>query len=164
MYEVRERKDLENVFVLNNSSDNLITDDFLEEENAYEQIGERLQIQVLELSYLPENINFYELTLVENKGRMLFLDENKAPLFFYQGLSDKPTSLSYSSDMTEYKKIYNSFLDEEIMIYKNELGAGEVEFSIRLIHEHQYYFLQGNIDGIEFARIVEGIKIYAKKN
>ncbi len=160
VYEVRERKDLENVITINNSPDNVVEDDSSEEDRAYRQIEEELQIQVLELSYLPEKFKFYELTVVENRSRMIFINDNNTSIFFYQGSSDKPTSFSYASDMKRHSKVYNSFLDEEIVIFKNELDEGEIEFSARLIHDHQYYILQGEIDESEFAQIVQGIKYY----
>lgn len=164
VYEVRERKDLENVITINNSPDNVVEDDSSEEDRAYRQIDEELQIEVLELSYLPETVAFYKLTVVEGRCKMVFLDGNNTPIFFYQGFGNKPTSISYSSDMKEYDKVYNDFLDEEIVIYMNELDEGEVEFSVRLIHEDQYYILEGNIDESEFVQIVKGIKRYEKKN
>ncbi|MCI8607594.1 MAG: hypothetical protein HFG72_12575 [Hungatella sp.] len=159
VYEVREREDLENVIVLNNSSDNLITDDFLEEEKAYDQIRDELNIDVLELSYLPEKMVFKELKLFRNKGKMEFVQTPKW-LYFYQGFSDKPASLSYASDMKIYKYVYNSFLDIEIPIYKKELENEKVEYSVRIIEENYYYIVEGVIDIEEFEQVVYGIKLY----
>ncbi len=160
VYEVRERKDLENVITINNSPDNVVEDDSSEEDRAYRQIDEELQIEVLELSYLPEKFIFYELTVVEKRSRIIFINDNNTSIFFYQGSSDKPTSFSYASDMKKHSKVYNSFLNEEIDIFKNELSEGKVEFSARLIHDYQYYILQGEIEESEFTRIVQGIKYY----
>jgi len=160
VYEVWERKDLDNVIVFNNSSDNLITDDFLEENQAYEQIKDELNINVLELSYLPDDIKFCTMVMERTKGKMIFFDSTGTPLYFYQGTNDKPSSLSYASDMKKYDSVYNVFLDEEIVIYENELEDGKREFSVRIIREHQYYILQGGIDSDKFVQIVEGIKAY----
>lgn len=164
VYEVREREDLENVIVLNNSSDNLITDDFLEEEKAYDQIRDDLNINVFELSYLPDDVKFHRLILDRNKGKMVFLDSCDIALYFYQGTNDKPSSLSYASDMVEYDSAYNRFLDEDIVIYKKDLDNGREEFSIRIIREHQYYILQSDIDSEKFDQIVEGIRPYKDNN
>ena len=159
VYEVRERTDLENVIVLNNSSDNLITDDVSNEKKAYEQISEKLNIKVLELSYLPDEMGLKQLKLFKNKSKMEFVQFPKW-LYFYQGFSDKPTSLSYASDMKAYKYIYNSYLDKEIPIYKKELDNGNIEFSIRIIDENYYYIMEGIIDIEEFVQVVYGIKPY----
>lgn len=160
VYEEQERKDLDNVIVLNDSSDELITDDFMNEKIAYERIKDELNIVVLELSYIPDNINFHTIILERNKGKLIFLDETNTALYFYQGIDDKPSSISYASDMKKYNSVYNKFLDEEIIIYENELGNENRELSIRITKDHQYYILQGTIDSDEFVRIVEGIKIY----
>lgn len=160
VYEAQERGNLDNVIVFNDSSDDLITNAFLEEKKAYEQIKDELDIEVLELSYLPEDIRFNTMILERNKGKMIFLDSTNTPLYFYQGTNNKPGSLSYASDMKKYDTVYNIFLDEEVVIYEDKLENGKEELSIRIIREHQYYILQGSIDSDEFVRIVEGIKIY----
>lgn len=161
VYEVRERTDLENVIVLNNSSDNLITDDFLEEERAYSQIQDELNIRVFELSYLPEEMKFYELTMSVDKSKMVF-NCGTEWLYFYQGLNDKPSSLSYASDMKAYDKVYNSCFEKEILIYKKLLEDGSAEFSIRIIEDNQYHILQGIVDIDKFKKIVQGIKFFEK--
>lgn len=159
VYEVRERKDLDNVIVLNNSSDNLILDDYLEEEKAYNRIKDELNINVFELSYLPEGMDFYELTLSAAKSKMEFNCETDW-LYFYQGMNDKPSSLSYASDMRVCDKVYNSFLDKEILIYKKLLDNGNTEFSVRIIDGNQYHILEGIIDIESFKRVVQQIKVF----
>ncbi len=159
VYEVRERTDLENVIVLNNSSDNLITDDVSNERKAYEQIIEELNIKVLELSYLPEGMAFSNLDIKKNTSKLEY-NCHKGWLYFYQGISDKPSSLSYASDMKEYKKVYNSFLDSEISIYGENLEDGRIELSIRIIENNQYHILEGIIDIDIFEKIVCGIRKY----
>lgn len=161
VYEVRERKDLDNVIVLNNSSDNLITDDFLEEEKAYNQIKEELSMEVFELSYLPEGMTINELKLFKTKSRLDFIRKPEW-LYFYQGVGDKPSSLSYASDMKEYASVYNAFLDVKIPVYGKELEDGDVEFSIRIIRGNSYYIVQGIIDIEEFIKVVSGIRSYGK--
>ena len=159
VYEVREREDLENVIAINNSPDNVISDDVSEERKAYEQIKEELNIKVFELSYLPEEMKFKELKLFKKKCKMEFLQTPKW-LYFYQGFSDKPASLSYASDMKIYKYVYNSFLDIEIPVYKKELENGKVEYSVRIIEGNYYYIVEGVIDIEEFVQVVYGIKSY----
>lgn len=80
--------------------------------------------------------------------------------FFLQGINDKPSSLSYTSDLNEYQEVYNSFLDEKISIYQKELENGSIELSARIIHGNQYHFLEGIVDIQEFEQIVRGIKPY----
>lgn len=157
VYEVRERKDLENVIVLNNSSDNLICDDIYNIKEAYTQIKEELNIEVLELSYLPEGMEFYDLEITKKKGRIDFA-KGQETIFFYQGINDKPGSLSYASDMKEDDLIYNSFLERELPIYKEELENGIFELSTRIITDNRYYILYGIMDIKEFKKVISNIK------
>lgn len=157
--EVREREDFENVIAINNSPDNMNSDEASEEKKAYEQIKEELNIQVLELSYLPEGMELTELKMFKNKGRLEFIHEQDR-LFFYQGISDKPSSLSYASDMKVFKYVYNLFLDQNIPIYRKQLENGNVEFSVRIITGNSYYILEGIVELDEFIQIVYGLKPY----
>lgn len=157
--EVREREDLENVIAINNSPDNINSDESFKEKNAYKQIQEELNIQVLELSYLPKEAKFSDLIMQKNKGEMEY-SYGTEWIYFYQGISDKPSSLSYASDMKEYKKLYNPYLDTEIMVYEIVLDEGVREFSVRIVDGHQYYFLHGIIEEEEFCKVVCGIREY----
>lgn len=158
--DVRDRADIENIAVFNNG-DNVKSDFSVEE--AYGEIEEKLGIEVLELSYLPENMLFREMTVTSKKSVIEFSDGNN-DLFFIQGLNNKPASLSYVSDAKEYQKIYNSFLDEMVLIYCEELENGEKEFGIRVINGNSYYVLYGVIDVEEFNKIVSNIRIYKNEN
>lgn len=155
-YREHSKPDLGNVVVFNNSSDNKISDG-LELENAYKQIEEELNMQVMQLSYLPEEFSFYKLQMNKRVGR-IELKNNDDFLFFYQGINNNTSSLSYGSDMEEYQSVYNPFLDQEILIYQKALENGNTEFSIRLINDNQYYILQGAIDEEQFVQIVCDIK------
>lgn len=160
-YQIRERSDLENVVVFGNDSDNVIISEDEESaiEKAYAQIEKELGIEVLELSYLPEGMTFYQLTILEAKSLIEFTNGSNS-IFFYQGLNDNTSSLSYASDMEEYQNIYNSFLGKKIPIYKKNLDDDMIEFSARIIKDNQYYFLYGVIDIKEFNQIVKGFRLY----
>lgn len=159
-YEVNRRSDIENAIVFNNNQDNLTVKES-EVKKAYKQIEKELDIQALELSYLPENMSFYELSIREGKSLMRFFD-GKTTLFLYQGLNDYTSSLSYVSDMEkeEFKTVYNSYLDKEISIYKQELENGEVEFNAWISEDNKYHFLYGIMDIKEFSKIVSEIKVF----
>lgn len=160
-YEGRKRFNVENMVTINNNQANTTMSEDIELDEAYAQIEDELNIQTLELSYLPEKMRFYEITIQEGKGIMKFFD-GKTVLFFYQGLNDYTSSLSYASDMVEFKKIYNSFLDQEISIYGQELDGGDIELSSRFVKDNNYYFLHGVVDIEKFEQIVYGIKLYKK--
>ncbi len=157
--EERTHSNLDNVVVINNDKDNQIISKKMDLGSAYEEIESELGIQVLELSYLPETMKFYQLVIKERKSVMRFFYDNDT-LFFYQGLNNYTSSFSYVSDMEEAGQVYNPYLDKEIMIYKRNLDDGSTEFSIRIIENTSYYILEGIIDKTEFENIVSGIRPY----
>ena len=160
-YEMREEVNLDNVVVFDNNEGNLVIDSKTEERMAYEQIEKELGIEALELSYLPKEMTFYKFTLLKRKGMMEFT-AGQDKLFFYQGLNDRPSSLSYVSDMKEFEKVYNEYLEEEITLYQKILEDGNIEISSWAINGNQYFFLHGIINEELFKQIVGGIKPYEK--
>ena len=155
--DVRDRADIENAVVFNNDENNLVDDS--EIERVYAQIEEQINSKIVELSYLPENVVFCNVVITQKKGVIEFSDGiNK--LFLTQGINDKPSSLSYGSDMEAYKKVYNSFFERDILIYQDKLENGENGFSIRIVEGNCYYILEGVIDIEEFEQIVCGISLW----
>lgn len=157
VYEERGHSVLENVVIFNNNWDNQIISEDLDVEKAYVQIEEALDMQVMELSYLPEEMSFYKYDLKKRKSVISFTNGIQS-LFFYQGKNENTSSFSYISDMEAFEVVYNSYLDKEIPIYVESLEDNTTEFSLRIFNDNQYYILQGNIDEEEFIRIVKGIK------
>lgn len=159
VYEEKERSDMEKVVVFNNNDDNLIASTKFEMQEAYEKIRKELDIQVMELSYLPDEFLFCGVTITDTKGIMEFADVDES-FFFYQGINKNTSSISYTSDMSEYETIYNVFLDKEISVYKQQLEDGKVEYSARIVESDKYYLLHGILDIEEFEQIVSNIKLY----
>ena len=160
-YEIRERSDLDNVVVFNNNPDSIVIfeDEESKIEEAYAQIEKELEIQVYRLSYLPQEMTLFRLIILEGKSIIEFTD-GSAFIFFYQCLNDNTSSFSYTSDMEEYQRVYNPFLDKEIPIYKKESSDNHIEFSTRIVKDNTYYVLQGILDIEQFKKIVCGIKLY----
>lgn len=156
-YDSRERSDLENVVVFNSNESNLIDEGESKEKESYKKIAEELNIDVLELSYLPEGFTFLDSTVWKSKALMKYASKNSMLLFF-QGWSDKSSSTSYVSDMIEFQKIYNQYLDMEILIYQQELEDGKKEYSALIVKDNAYYILEGKIEESEFIKIVSGIR------
>lgn len=158
-YEMREEADLDNVVVFDNNEGNLVIDSKTEEKIAYEQIEEKLNIDVLELSYLPDELTFSEYEIKRRKGLIKFI-AGSDKVYFYQGLNDKPSSLGFVSDMKEFRKIYNQYLNLEIPIYKQNLDDGRKEYSMIIKDDNAYYILEAIIEEDEFIKIVCGIKFF----
>ena len=62
--------------------------------------------------------------------------------------------------MEELEKVYNQYLDMEIMVYQQELSDGNKEYGMIINENNAYYFLEGIIEEEEFIKIVCGIKLF----
>ena len=155
-YETRENTVIDSEVIFNSSTDNLI--DNSEAVSAYEEIAKELKIEVLQLSYLPDGMIFRSLTKAR-KRYVIEYGDGTGKLFFDQGLNDKPSSLSYVSDIKKSHKVYNSYLGQDLIVYQYELEDGGTQFSVRIKKDKQYYFLEG-IDVKDIDKIVQGIKPY----
>ncbi len=160
-YQVEKQLGMDNVVVFDNNTDNLIETEASEIDKAYAQIEKELGIEVLELSYLPEDALFDRLVIMKRKSLMTFIDGDRK-LFFYQGLNNNTSSLSYSSNAEQCQQVYNLYLDKEIIIYKEEIDNINTEFSTRIVDGNRYYILCSTMDMEEFIQIVCGMRIYEK--
>lgn len=159
VYEIQNQMNSNNIVFDNNSSNNLTLDNISDKNEVYAQIEKNLNIEVMELSYLPEKMVFRDVSISKKKSVIEFSD-GENDLFWYQGLSDKPSSLGYVSDTQEHKEAYNLFLNENFPVYEEQLENGKTEFGIRIVQDNVYYILYGIIDIEEFKRIVYEIKPY----
>lgn len=160
-YYVEEVRDQNNLMVVNNEPDNVNLDNAFEATKVYAQIKDALGIEVMELSYLPDNMMICDWTITEKRSVIEFSDgENN--LFFYQGLREKPSSLGWASDSQEFQKVYNLYFDEEFPIYEEKLENEKTELGVRIVQDKVYYLLYGVIDIEEFKQIVYGIRPYEK--
>lgn len=157
-YYTTGRSDIGGLTVLDNSLDNLILSNDEKIQKAYAQIKE-LNIQVLELSYVPDKLSFCGVTILNDKAIMEFTGE-ETDILFYQSVNNNTSSFGYITDMEEAEKIYNSFLDKEIPIYKQRMENGKNEYRVLIVEENSYYILEGAMEEKEFEQIVCGLKIY----
>lgn len=157
--EVRRRDNLDNVIVINNETNNVNLDNAIEKNDIYEQVKNKLGIEVMELSYLPDKMIIRNLTITKKKSVIEF-SNGESNLFMYQGLSDKPRSLGYASDTQELEKAYNLYFDEVFPIYEEHLENGKIEFGVRIVRNDVYYILYGVMDIEEFKQVVYGIRPY----
>ena len=125
-------------------------------EAAYQRIEDELGIPVLELGHIPDGMEFKQLTIEDNnaiirfqyKGKSIYLREEKY-------LSSKEIFRSKLSDRKEFKKLYNKWIDEDIVIERNILQDGLVEYSAYIDRENEAYYLSGIVDEYVFIKMTD---------
>lgn len=145
-----------NVMVNHNSTLRLDQKDILTE--AYDQIRESLDITVLELGDIPAEMEYKNLVLMENSAVIQF-SLNGNEIYFKQRKIPNLGELAdvvISDRNTEYI-VYNEWLNKDIMIEKNVLANGLVEYSAGFADDSISCYLAGIMEQEVFADLVQGI-------
>ena len=135
----------------NNESENLILHD---EEEAYQEIEEKLGIPVLKLLYRPEGMAFKQAFIQDGFAIVEFSYKEKV-IHLIQTIGTDVSSNSIKSDREEYTSVYNSWLDKNIAIEK---GSVEDEYSATYEQDKQYYYVEGVMEEEEFVKMIENRK------
>lgn len=122
-------------------------------EAAYEEIYNKLGIDVLKLNYIPMDMLFEEVLIEKGhatlvftyRGRNVYLKETK---YVVDKVSD-----SVVSDRKHKDAIYNFQIEKELIIEENEVEEGFCEYSTSTDIEGAYYYLSGAIEIEEFKKI-----------
>ena len=128
-------------------------------EKAYELISEQLGIQVIQLSYIPEGME-YDGLLIEQGTACIDLNYNNKKLYFHQITKENANSTGYNSDRKPYKEVYNRFIQRKIKVYKNTLENDQLEFNAYWTEGNIVYYLDGTIDEEIFDKIVKNLSYY----
>lgn len=155
-YHRRIRNENKGDIVWNNQEDYLTELGHLEK--AYQKIKDELGIAVLKLNYIPEDIILSKVTIEERHARLEFVKQDSF-LYVLEVIYPVDDSANRFSDRTEYKKIYNEWMDKWIFIQKNQLEEDLVEYNAYFEHENAYYYLQGIVEENEFICILEDLTL-----
>lgn len=128
-------------------------------EKAYGDIKKELQIPVLALKYIPLGMEFTE---------MKYTDQGVVLVFQYNGYTVRLAEYSsyadnvniHTSDRTEYDKLYNRIIGEDVYLSRNELSQGKIEFSAEITTETAYYYFSGIMNEEEFNNVVQNVYFY----
>lgn len=125
---------------------------------AYEQIREKLDIEILELGDMPSEMKFQELILDKKLVTLKFNLNDKNIYFRQKKISDKnEVSEILASDRNTKTMVYNEWLNQEIAISKNVLKNGEIEYSADFVENNMSYYLSGIMEEEIFLDLVKGI-------
>lgn len=152
-YHVTER-DILGVDIMYDKGNVLDQQDRLE--NAYQKIQEELGIDVLKLSYIPQDMSFEKITIDKNRAKMIFKYKENF-LYIIQQIRLEGSSCNTLSDRQPYKEVYNDWLQQNLIIEMNETETGEKEFQMQLTVKDTYYSIEGIINEKVFENIVKNL-------
>ena len=123
-------------------------------EMAYEKIEEELGIPALRLQYIPGNMMFKGLEIVDNRAVIEFeYDDHIVRL--RAAKEGKGLVGIHTSDRKEYARYQNKFMKEEMILSKNILDNGMTEWGAEISTETAYYYLSGIMEEEEFNQIIQ---------
>ena len=150
-YFFRARRDELNAVIINNNPNKK---DVSQLEEAYQLIETELGIPVLRLDYVPSNLDFQGAVWKENSVTMQFYyDENIVML--YEGKESDNISVGIESDRVQSKKVFNKWLNQEVVYLENELKNGEIEYETLLTIDENVYYFSGIMPEEEFVKIIK---------
>ncbi len=142
----------DNVVVWNNVA--VSVEGVSSEDEAYSEIQEELAIPVLKLRYVPVGMTFDEL-LLENQRATLKFNYNGYIIRLVEVGDPSESFNAHVSDRKKYDERFNRFLNENVILSKNELDGGLTEYSAEITTDIAYYYLSGIMSEAEFNKIVD---------
>lgn len=132
---------------------------------AYEEIHNKLGIDVLKLTYMPYEMKFISLK-VENDHATLKFSYNNTFLYFSQSKSNTGRSDNIVSDHNHKYNIYNEWLQKNIQVCYRQKDENEKarEYQADVEINGALYHMVGTFENNEiFTEIVEGLVYYKAK-
>lgn len=125
-------------------------------DEAYARIETELDMPALRLNYLPADMVFESIDISTRRATIKFRYEDRiVRLVQFSGI-DQAADLRVS-DRENYGTYYNKFLANDILLGKNLLDNGDVEYSAEIRTKVAYYYFSGILEEAEFNLIVENM-------
>lgn len=127
------------------------------EEEAYEEIEERLGIVALRLGYKPKGMELGKVSIGEDMGeaQMEFYYE-RAILKIYENKQNERAVFETQTDGQIIDSVEMFQYDKEINILQMNGNDSEL-LAVQLENGNAYYYITSNLDIEEFKRIIQGI-------
>ena len=123
-------------------------------EEAYEVIKKELGIPVLKLNYIPTGMVFAGLEIIDNRAVIKF-DYNGYTVRLTEISQTEDSASVHISDRKEYQQYQNKLLGEKIILSKNILDNGDIEYGAEVSTEIAYYYLSAIMEEEEFIQITQ---------
>ena len=130
------------------------------EEEAYEEIEDKIGIQALRLNDKPQGMTL-EKVYIDEKSREAQMEFtfNEKILTVYENKQSSDAVFRTEIDGEVIETIEAFHLDQAIDIMEVDRGDGEKFYTAQFKHGNAYYYLNGNIELEIFEKILNGIII-----
>lgn len=155
-YFFRRTEEGDNHLIMDNDN-NKIAAGKLEE--ACLTIEETFGIKMPRLGYKPEGLKFDTLNISGDTAIIVFEYEEKK-IYFIQEYQDTQTSRGTTSDREDIDKVYNVWMQMDIIIDGNQLNSQETEYGAQFNIGSYIYRFCGIMDEKEFKEIIENIYFF----
>lgn len=126
-------------------------------EDAYRDIEESLEIDVLKLGYIPKGMVLNDVTILENKA-VLKLKSDELVLYFIQEKSMVETSIGTNSNRKNTtNNIYNVWLKENIELEEERLENNILGYGVSINCNNSHYRLMGQLSKEEMMKVVQNL-------
>ena len=152
-YRERSRGGIKGDIVFNND---LAIQEVNGEEEAYEVIEKELGIKPVKLGYIPPDMVFSNLTILNNNSVLEF-EYNGKVLYLTCVRNSSETSINIKSDGLKYRDIYNKWLGKEIGVKKEITEKGTIKYEANFADQDIVCGLRGELPEDEFIYILEDL-------
>lgn len=130
-------------------------------EEAYAKIEEQFEGTVLKLGYVPQEMEIEKLNISNTAAVITFKYKGKR-IHYIQYVGDSGYDSGYSigmksdrSDGENMETVYNAWIQEDMLIQKDILEDGSIEYGVQFAKKNCIYGLSGVMEIDEFKKIVE---------
>lgn len=153
--ENRDEGDGLDIHIINGDDDLYVE---VSEEEAYQEIEDRLGIQALRLGYKPEGMELGKVSIGEDMGEavMEFYYEDKI-LTVYENKQYDESNFITTPDGEKVDTINIFLYNKAVEVWKVTEGEDDFYYRAEFQYGNAYYYLSGNIDMNEFENILSEI-------
>ena len=128
------------------------------EEEAYQEIEERIGIQALRLGYEPQGMELIQTRISEDmrEAQMEFSFGDQI-LTIYENKQGENSSFNILNDGEIIDEIENFYDEESISIVRIDKGDGKYFYTVQLEKGNAYYYISGDMDIEEYKTIISEI-------
>lgn len=123
-------------------------------DSAYEQIADKLGIDVLVLGYRPPDLKFEEVIIDQGYSRLRFSFGNNE--VYVKQIKNNVDQVSdyVVSDRKEIDMVYNPIIGCSFIIEENVIDSNTVEYSTNFKSNGTYYYISAIMDREEFEKMI----------
>lgn len=124
-------------------------------DEAYKEAEKQLGISILKMNYIPKEMLFECVNIVDYSAIFKF-SYNNSYVYFIQSKESKEISIGINSDRNEIDmKVYNKWLNQDISIESETLENGEIGYSATVYEKDVSYRIIGKMSEEEIKEILK---------